>query len=66
MKSIIDIEQNHKITLLIGGLAALGGITAFLIYLENRQTRKTEAQILALDKEIKELQLNDLRAKNSI
>ena len=65
MKNLIDLQQNHKITMIIGALAALGGITAFLIYLENRQTRKTEAQIMALDKEIKELQLNDLRAKQS-
>ena len=65
MKNIIDIQQNHKITMIIGVLTALGGITAFLIYLENRQTRKTEAQLMALDKEIKELQLNDLRAKQS-
>ena len=65
MKNLIDIQQNHKITMIIGVLTALGGITAFLIYLENRQTRKTEAQLMALDKEIKELQLNDLRAKQS-
>ena len=61
---LIDVKQNHKITLIIGALAALGGVTAFLVYLENKNNRSIQNEILSLDKEIKELQL--YRLKNNL
>ena len=61
MKSAIDIRQNKTIEWIIGGLAALGGLTAFIVYLENRRHKKLELDILNLDKEIKSLQLYKLK-----
>ena len=59
----IDQKQDRKITWIIGGLAALGGITAFLIYLDRQRHAKVRGEIMTLDKEIKELQLQKLKGK---
>lgn len=57
----VDQIQDRKITYIIGALAALGGLTAFLIYLDKQNTRKIQDEILVLDKNIKELQLQKLQ-----
>lgn len=57
----IDQVQNRKITLIMVGLAALGGLTAFLIYLDKKRNRAIQDEILQLDKNIKELQLQKLK-----
>lgn len=55
--------QNKKIALALALFAALGGLTAFLIYLDKRKHKDVERQILHLDKNIKELQLAKLQEK---
>ena len=65
MKSSIDIKQTKAIEWVIGGLAALGGLTAFIVYLENKKHKKLELEILNLDKSIKELQLYKMKNEPS-
>lgn len=57
----IEIPAGKKIGLVISILAGLGGITAFLLYIERRSHRKIEEEVLVLDKNIKELQLQKLK-----
>lgn len=57
----IDQIQDRKIMYLMTGVAALGGLTAFLIYLDRQRHRKVQEEILQLDKNIKELQLQKLQ-----
>jgi hypothetical protein len=51
-----------KLNMVFTALAALGGLTAFLIYLENKKQRKTQEEVLELDKQIKSLQLKKLQS----
>lgn len=57
-----DIRQQGQLGVLFGLLAALGGITAFLAYIEKKKHSKLEDEILQLDKNIKQLQLNKLKS----
>jgi hypothetical protein len=65
MKSSIDIKQTKAIEWIIGGLAALGGLTAFIVYLENKKHKKLELEILNLDKSIKSLQLYKMKTEQT-
>jgi|APFre7841882793_1041355.scaffolds.fasta_scaffold00126_3 hypothetical protein len=61
----INDKQNRHITLIIGGIAALGGIVALLGYLNSRKHTKIKEEIALLDRTIKELELHDkLNGKN--
>ena len=55
----INDKQNRYITLVIGGLAALGGITAFIGYMHSRKHNKIKEEVALLDKAIKELELHE-------
>jgi hypothetical protein len=55
----INDKQNKYITLIIGGLTALGGITAFIGYMHSRKHSKIKEEVALLDKAIKELELRD-------
>jgi hypothetical protein len=57
----IDLLQESKIKWLVGGLAALGGIVAVLVYLDQKKHNDVEKEIFELDKEIKLLQLQKLK-----
>jgi hypothetical protein len=57
----LDLLQKRQITLLVVGLTALSGIVGVLIYLDQKKHNKVQKDILALDKEIKTLQLEKLR-----
>lgn len=59
-----DMAQDRKLELAFMGLAALGGIVAILVFYEKSKHRKIEAEILQLDKMIKELQLKKLQSTN--
>lgn len=47
------MKTNHVLIF----LSALGGLTAFLIYIEGKKTRKLEREVLELDKELKAHQI---------
>lgn len=55
----INDKQSKMINLVIGGLAALGGITAFIGYMHSRKHNKIKEEVALLDKAIKELELHD-------
>jgi Tfp pilus assembly protein PilN len=57
----LDLLQKRQITLLVVGLTALSGIVGVLIYLDQKKHNIVQKDILALDKEIKTLQLEKLR-----
>lgn len=56
-----EIKQQGQLGVLFGLLTALGGITAFLAYLESKKHGKIQDEIAQLDKNIKELQLYKLQ-----
>lgn len=58
---LIDTRQNNVIGFIIGGLAALGGLTAFIVYVQTKKHKALELEILNLDKGIKELTLYNLK-----
>ena len=52
------VQPTHKqLGIIIGILSAIGGLTALLVYLENRQNKLIKDQLLLLDKELKLLQI---------
>lgn len=55
----INDKQSKMINLIIGGLAALGGITAFIGYMHSRKHNRIKEEVALLDKAIKELELHD-------
>ena len=61
----MELLQNKKVLFLLSALAAAGGATALLVYLETRKTRIVSDQILYLDKQIKELDLAHKKHRNS-
>jgi hypothetical protein len=58
---LIDLKQNNLISIMIGGLAALGGLTAFMAYIQSKKHKELELDILKFDREIKELTLYNLK-----
>jgi hypothetical protein len=58
---LIDTKQNNVIGFIIGSLAALGGLTAFIVYVQTKKHKKLELEILNLDKSIKELTLYNMK-----
>lgn len=57
----LDLIQKKQITWLVIGLTALSGIVGVLIYIDQKKHNTVQQDILALDKEIKLLQLERLR-----
>lgn len=47
--------------LIFGLVAALSGLAAILIYIDNRRHSKVQEELFTLDKELKELQLEELK-----
>jgi hypothetical protein len=64
----INDKQSRMINIVIGSLAALGGITAFIGYMHSRKHNKIKEEVALLDKAIKELELHEKTkvAKNNI
>jgi cadmium resistance protein CadD (predicted permease) len=57
----IDFLQEKKIRLLFGIVAFIGGVTTILLYMQNRKAKKEQNEILALEKELRTLQIEKLR-----
>jgi Tfp pilus assembly protein PilN len=57
----LDLLQERKITWLVIGFAALSGVVGILVYLDQKKHNTVQRDILALDKEIKTLQLAKLK-----
>ena len=57
----VDIAQNKQIRLLMTAFLGLGGLSAFLVYLDNKKHERLKSEIMNLEKEIKGLQLERLK-----
>ena len=57
----LDLLQEKKIKWLIVGLGALSAVVAVLVYLDQRKHNGVKEELMALDKEIKMLQLERLK-----
>lgn len=56
--------DNYKhLSLIFGGLAALSGISALLLYFENKKQRELKEQLLKTDLELKGLELEYRKTK---
>lgn len=51
--------DNKKFILLLSIAGALSGIVALFSYVQNRAKNKLQEEIFGLDKQIKQLELND-------
>jgi NADH:ubiquinone oxidoreductase subunit 6 (subunit J) len=56
----INFLQEKKIRLLFGLVAFIGGVTTILLYVHNRRSKKEQDEILALEKELRTLQIEKL------
>jgi hypothetical protein len=57
----IDLLQSKKISFLLSGFAILSAVVGLLVYLDQKKHNSVQKDILALDKEIKILQLEKLK-----
>ena len=57
----INSSQERRLNLVFGIVAALSGLAAILIYIDNRRHSKVQEELFTLDKELKELQLQELK-----
>lgn len=60
----INIRQNQKIGLAFGLLAAMAAVLGIVVYVQKIKHDKETRALNALDKEIKSLQLKELRQKS--
>lgn len=58
----IDILQERQIRWLFGIVAFIGGITTILVYFQNRHDQNNRKELDEMEREIKSLQLQKLRA----
>lgn len=61
MVNVVDITQNKQIKFLIAALISLGGLAAFLAWMDNKKHEKLKGEIMELEKNIKLLQLEKLK-----
>jgi len=60
----INIKQDKKIGLIFSLLAATAAVLGVIVYVQKLKHDKEQRKIDALDKEIKQLQLLELKKKN--
>jgi hypothetical protein len=58
----IDLLQERQIRWLFGIVAFIGGITTILVYLQDRHSKKQRTELDELERELKILQLEKLKA----
>jgi len=61
----VNSKQEKRLNLLFGLIAALSGIAAIMIFIDNRRHSKQQQEILEFDKELKELQIREIKNGNS-
>ena len=57
----INSSQERRLNLVFGIVAALSGLAAILIYIDNRRHTKVQEELNELDKELKLLQLEEIK-----
>ena len=62
-KAAVDLIQEKQIRLLFYLVATMGAVTTLALYFQNRKTRDEKKELLDMEKELKTLQLEKLRAE---
>jgi TolA-binding protein len=62
----INVKQNKRIGILFAVVGGIASMLAIVVYLQRLRHAKEEKQIRALDREIKKLQLQNLKKQNGI
>ena len=57
----INSNQEKRMNFIFGLVAALSGLAAILIYIDNRRHTKVQEELNELDKELKLLQLEEIK-----
>ena len=60
----INIKQNQKIGLLFGLLAALAAGLGIVVYIQKLKHNKSQKELNEIDRELKQLQLAEIKRKN--
>jgi hypothetical protein len=55
------MTQQNKINVAVAIVSGLGALVGVAVYFEGKRTRQLQAEVLALDKEIKEIQLKQIK-----
>ena len=62
----IDKIQTNQIRILFVAVAAIGGLTALMLYPSRKKSEKQKHELFELDKQIKELELRKLKKEVGI
>jgi uncharacterized protein YjfI (DUF2170 family) len=57
----VNSSQERKLNMVFGLIAALSGLAAILIFIDNRKHTTLQEEIFVLDKELKLMQLEKLK-----
>ena len=57
----LDLTQNKQIKFIITAVIALGALSTFLVYLDNKKHARLKSEIMDLEKQIKAIQLETLK-----
>ena len=55
------LTKPQKINVAVAIVSGLGALVGVAVYFEGKRTRQLQAEVLALDKEIKEIQLKQIK-----
>jgi len=59
-----DLLQERKLRWVIGALALLGTVVAIIAYIDQKEHNELQKEVIALDKELKSLQLQKIKNGN--
>tara|TARA_R110000803_G_scaffold21216_1_gene53644 strand:- start:8240 stop:8449 length:210 start_codon:yes stop_codon:yes gene_type:complete len=62
--TLVDKAQSKQINFLFASVAFIGGVSGLLIYFQKRKFSKEQAELFALEKEIKLLTLKKLQKES--
>ena len=55
------MTQQNKINIAVAIVSGIGALVGIAVYFESKKTRKLQSEVLSLDKEIKEIQLKQIK-----
>jgi hypothetical protein len=55
------LTKPQKINVAVAIVSGLGALVGVAVYFEGKRTRQLQAEVLSLDKEIKEIQLKQIK-----
>jgi hypothetical protein len=55
------MTQQNKINVAVAIVSGIGALVGVAVYFEGKRSRQLQSEVLALDKEIKEIQLKQIK-----